>query len=497
MLLCIVATVSDVLVLACMQDTSSTAAAQAKYAAAASAAQQHTAKVQQQLAAPTSSSSSSSSLPGGAGSWQQVQAAAQQLLSTYRAASMRLQLLSSLLEGREKLLHKIQQAQVDRSAQQQQQQSCSPVKDSSSSSSSVRRRGSNAALTAFELHLLSSPQLLLQHQQALQQACSLLQQQLQCVQAAQTFFAWASSVLDEEVKDAAVDDRHFGAQGHRQVQYGANSAAAAAARHQQQQQRVLPEPVIADLLPLLQQLPAADSPLAGKVLLRVMQQLQAAAAEAGVSLSPAAAAGSLSALSLDQPARTAELMQDTDSAQLLLNFGKVAAAAMATSGIEPSSEPELLQLSADIQQQLDRLQEQQQRQQLAKEAACIVQLQRKQQQQWRRQQAAGQQPQQQQQQQQQQGAISKLTTASPLISQAAAEAADASCVAAGAELQRLHGVALHVARQLAKARAANKQQLQVAEQLLMGQNEAAAAAAAAAGVGSGSDGSGKLLLFKG
>ncbi|KAF6252611.1 hypothetical protein COO60DRAFT_513932 [Scenedesmus sp. NREL 46B-D3] len=182
------------------EDTSTTAASQAKYAAAASAAQQHARKVQQLISAPPSSSSGGGNTPAGSGCWPQVQAAAHHLLSTYRAASMKLQLLSSLLEGREKLLHQIQQAQLDANQhlrqQQQRQQRSSPTRHPNSNCSS--RQLGPAALTAFELHLLSSPQLLQQHQQALQRACSLLQQQLQCVQAAQTFFAWASSVLEEE-----------------------------------------------------------------------------------------------------------------------------------------------------------------------------------------------------------------------------------------------------------------------------------------------------------
>jgi hypothetical protein len=505
-----------------LQDTSGTAAAQAKYTAAAAAAQQHANKVQQLLKTSSSTSgSSSSNVAAGAGCWQQVQTAAHHLLSTYRAANMRLQLLSSLLEGREQLLHQIQQAQVDtshpqRQQQHSQQQHVSPTKHSNSSSGRVGRE-SASVLTAFELHLQASPQLLLQHQQALQQGCSLLQQQLQCVQAAQMFFAWASSVLDEQQKIPAPDSSAEGATataanapGSRHSQHKA--ALPTAVRQQQQQPGWLPEPKVADLLPLLQQLPAADSPLAAKVLLRVTQQLQAAATQAGIKLGPdttgsaaAAAADALSALSLGS---TAGLAGSSSSSRLasadvafLSSFGKVAAAAMVVGGMVPSAEPALLQLPADIQQQLDSQtglrRQQQQRRDAGRQEQVAGQLEQN----WRRQQVSSEQLQELTAQLQQQGRVhgqgvcstavpNELLTGRLSSGQAAAAAAGAPHVAAAAEVQRLHRLALQVARQLAKTRAANKQQLQVAGQLLTGQGEAAAAAAGIA------DGAGQLLMFK-
>jgi hypothetical protein len=501
-----------------LQDTSGTAAAQAKYAAAATAAQQHANKVQQLLRTTSATTCSSSNVPAGASCWQQVQTAAHHLLSTYRAASMRLQLLSSLLDGREQLLHQIQQAQLDAShslkQQRPQQQHSSPTRRSGNNSI---RCESASVLTAFELHLMASPQLLQQHQQALQQGCVLLQQQLQCVQAAQTFFAWASSVLAEEQNVPAHGTSAEGttaAAAHVSSSRHAQHKAPPAAAARQQQPVLLPEPKVADLLPLLQQLPAADSPLAAKVLLRVTQQLQAAATQAGIELgtnitsstAAAAATDALSALSLRSTAGLAVSsssisssvkLSDADEA-VLSTFGKVAAAAIVASGIVPNAEPGLLQPPADIQQQLDsqtalRLQ-QQQRKDAGRQEQVTEQLE----QHWRRQQVSDQQLQEltaqlQMQQQQQQGVCSAVPDdlLPTRLSSGQAAAAGAPHVAAAAEVQRLHGLALHVARQLAKARAANKQQLQVAGQLLTGQGEAAAAAAAGS-----ADGPGQLLLFK-
>jgi hypothetical protein len=497
-----------------LQDTSGTAAAQAKYAAAATAAQQHANKVQQLL--KSSSSSSSSNVPAGAGCWQQVQTAAHHLLSTYRAASMRLQLLSSLLEGREQLLHQIQQAQVDayhpqQQQRPQQQQHFSPTRHSTSGS----RIGCESAsvLTAFELHLLASPQLLQQHQQALQQGCNMLQQQLQCVQAAQTFFAWASSVLDEEqnvpVPGTSAEGTTAAAAHALGSRHGQHQSAPPPARQKQQQQSaLLPEPKVADLLPLLQQLPAADSPLAAKVLLRVTQQLQAAAIQAGIELgadTTGSAADGLAALSLSSAAGFAG-SSSSSSVQLseadvavLSSFGKVAAAAMVASGLVPSAEPALLQLPADIQQQLDSQTGLRRQQQQLNDAGRQEQVTAQLEQHWRRQQVSDQRLQElmaqlQLQQQQQQGVGSAAPDAlltGTLPSGQAAAAARASCVAAAAEVQRLHGLALQIARQLAKTRAANKQQMQVAGQLLIGQGEAAAAAAAGS-----AEGPSQLLLFK-
>lgn len=520
----------------CLQDTSCTAAAQAKRRDAATAVQQHAAKVQQLLQVqPTNTD---------ANCWQQVQTAAHHLLSTYRAASLRLQLLSSQLEAREKLLQQIREAQ-QATGQLQDRQSAqagstgghgssvlgkAAASARNSGGSSGRTASSAAELTAFELHLVSHPPLLQQHQQALQQACSLLQQQLQCVQAAQTFFAWAASVLQEDQKQAAA-----AAAAPMSGRAGSRSTVSSQANHIQQQQRppgVLLEPSVAELLPLVQQLPSSESPLAAQVLLRIMQQLppelatSAAGADCGKAASAASAAASLGGLSLagkgslaitqfhqqqPNPPATGEAVSSA--------FISTAAAALVETGVVPGPQQELLQLPDDIVQLL-----QNQQQDSESTHPKLHGCQEQQQLVWQRRQVSKEQllllaRQLQAQQQKQQACTGVAAGASDVLSQhpevgdlglrqraagtgsTSGAAADVPVqmhvqVPVSAELQRLHGLALHMAKQLAKVRAANKQQLQVARELLLSPS-AAQEAGGGSGSGSGSSSNAtKLVMFR-
>lgn len=189
----------------------------------------------------------------GLAGWQQVEAGAQHVLLLLGQVTSRLKLLESLLAGREKLLYHMQSMQ------------CSAV-----------------PLTAFELHLLLTPQTLKQYEDAVARANSLLQQQLQCVQHAVTFFAWVDSVLHQ----------------HQQDMDNANKSSSLGASNTTTQYKAASMPfksvAVQEVVPLVQQLPSSCSPVARQVLQQVQQQLQrlvpsnvytAAGTAAGVSVS--------------------------------------------------------------------------------------------------------------------------------------------------------------------------------------------------------------------
>ncbi|KAF8068202.1 Ugt3a1 [Scenedesmus sp. PABB004] len=367
-------------------DTGGAAEPQARRADAARAAEAHARRVLRLLAAPAGAGA-------GAGAWAQVQAAAQHVLASYRGASLRLQLLTSLQEGREKLLDQVHALQAERAP---------PA-------------GGGPPLSAFELHLLGSPPLLEAHAQALQQACGLLEAQLQCAAAARTFFAWAGSVLEEERRSAA---------------------AAAAAQGAQ----ALPPPAVADVAPLLRQLPPAGSPLAGAVMRRVARQLHAALAGAGAGLGAGAQAGADDALAAAPP-----------------GFVRAAAAAMVASGLAPGPQPELAALPDDVTQQLRgaarrgvELGTARQRAQAAAAQAARWQ---------RRRVGAEELP----------ALLGELALADAAGGPApgAAAAPPARSVPVAGELQRLSAAALAVAKGLARARGANKQRMAAASELLL------------------------------
>jgi hypothetical protein len=406
MVLCLVQMVLMVilhseLIMLMLQDTTSTASAQAAFSTAVTRAQQHSCTVQQLL---------QSQPPAADGScWPAVQAAAQHLLSSYRAACLRLQQLTSLLAGREKLLHQVQLEQQQEPGQQHVVGSHSS-KSSSSSSSSLRQPIAAAAgglqrqpLTAFELHLIRTPVLLQQHEQALHKACGLLQQQLQCIQAAQTFFAWAGSVLQEEQKAAAAAQP---------PPPPAGSSITTSKTYCQQHHATISTPSVADVLPLLRQLPDVATPAAETVLERIVKQLRqavvdgAAAGVACLSSHTAAAGrnnssyssgtsrsfdrGSSSSMDKNQAAAdvvkeqlaklsvtpaagaAAELHCDSAAAeQLLQPYWQVAATAMLDQGFVLGCSEKLSALPSDLKEQLQKggcaqQPEEQQRQQPAR-----------------------------------------------------------------------------------------------------------------------------------
>lgn len=407
-----------------VQDTSRTAAAQQQYTAATTAARQHANRVLQTLQTPPASGV-------GASCWQHVQGAAHHLQSTYRAASMRLQLLISLQEGREKLLHDIQQ---------QQQTQPSVIKPGVSVKSAY-------PLSAFELHLISNPQLLSQHHEALQRGCSLLQQQLQCLQAAQTFFAWAESVVAEVRKPLTV-----------------NIDLQQRQRQQQQPAAVLTAPSTSDMQPLVQQLPAASSAVAPLVLQKVVRQLEQAAAQTGIDLQQS----------------TLPSGSDPQGKQLLAQYQQAAAVAMVQAGVTCDVPQVLFEVPVDIQRLVDRVRDQQQQQQTGETA------QSRQQSFWYRRHVDKEQMMlltartaQQQDggvEDESDAALKGAFTALDINSTAAglhgrsdgAAAGDTSlAVSMSAELQRLGAVATQVAKQLARTRAVNKEQLQVAADVLL------------------------------
>lgn len=496
-----------------MQDTSLLAEAQSQFTAAATAAQQHHQHmqqlIQQQLAAApsstkgaTSSSRQTASHSGSgvsSGCWLAVNTAAHHVLATYRSATLRLQQLTCLVEAREKILHDIQQVQLQQQAAQQQ----------------GRAAGKGlTVLTAFELHLLSHPALLQQHQEALAQAVNLLQQQEECRQHANVFFAWVTSAAAEVQQQLLQGDTAAAS-----ISSGSSTTSkATASQHQQQQQRqtgsvlALPAPPMRELVPLAQQLPLADTPIAAGVLARVQKQLQAAAAAAGIAWVPAGTPATAAAAA-EQIAQQlgavdiaggldGQLPQQQQQVQARAATGsctQAAAAALVQAGTAPAVHTQALRaLPEDLQHSMQQLQDAQDKQQHH-----------------RREQLAAQQEVQQccslrrtwmdplvkapKQQQEQQQAQQQMTGVRPIPGLAAVRAlggvmpsgvpaqpqqlcsdgvnggssrqqqADDSSrsVDVSEELQRLNQLALHVAKALAKTRAGNKQQLAAAAQMLL------------------------------
>lgn len=469
-----------------LQDTNLTADARKQYAAAAAAAQQHHQHIQQLLqqqasstagAAPSSRRSRSSS----SSCWPAVQTAAHHVLATYRAVTLRLQQLTCLLEARDKLLHQIQQVQV-----QQQPRGISPQR--AANNGSGRRRELDAGvLTAFELHLLSHPALLQQHWEALSEAVGLLQQQQECRQHAAVFFAWVASAVTE-VQQQLQGSPASAATG----SSAASKPGASKQQHQQRQQesaeQVLPAPPMQDLLPLVQQLPSVNTQLAAGVLGRVHAQLQSAAT-AAVVVQPSSTDHTAPDLTCCTVGTAAEHQQQAWQLHRGVTGActQAAAAALLQSGVLPAADIQELQpLPDDIHTSLQRLrdlqatQEQQQQGQLATQQqvqhwTSLRHCWQDPQQQKRRQ------PQQRQQQARPAGAgapglageraacglsADSLGSSGVDGTQAAVDSSGAEA-GVGSELQRLSSLALHVAKLLAKARAANKQQLAAAAQVLL------------------------------
>jgi hypothetical protein len=482
-----------------LQDTNLTADARKQYAAAATAARQHHQQIQQLLqqqqqssgsagAASSSTrakSSRTSSRSSNSSCWPSVQTAAHHVLATYRAATLRLQQLTCLLEARDKLLHQIQQAQV----QQQHPRGISPQR-AAGTGSSRRRELDAGVLTAFELHLLSHPALLQQHQEALSEAVGLLQQQQECRQHAAVFFAWVASAVTEVQQQLLQGSPAPAATG----SSAASKPDASKQQHQQRQQafteQVLPAPPMQDLLPLVQQLPSVSTQLAAGVLSRVHAQLQSAATAGVVQPSNTDRAAALD-LTGCTVASAAEHQQYAWQLHRCVTGActQAAAAALVQSGVLPAAGVQELQCLPDdihtsLQQLRDRQasQEQQQKEQLAAQQQV---------QQWTSLRHCWRDPQQQKRRQPQQwqarpagaGAAPGLAAEhAACVLSAGVSAGLGSCGAGGTQaapdssgaaagvghdLQRLSSLALHVAKLLAKARAANKQQLGAAAQALL------------------------------
>lgn len=475
-----------------LQDTNLTADARKQYAAAAAAAQQHHQQIRQ-LLQQQEASSTAGAAPGNRRSrstsssccWSAVQTAAHHVLATYRAATLRLQQLTCLLEARDKLLHQIQQVQV-----QQQPRGTSPQR-AASNGSGRRRKVDAGVLTAFELHLLSHPALLQQHREALSEAVGLLQQQQECRQHAAVFFAWVASAVTE------VQQQQQQLQGlPAPAATGCSAASKPGASKQQQQQRqqastehVLPAPPMQDLLPLVQQLPSVNTQLAASVLGRVHAQLQSAATAADV-----VQASNTDHTAPDLTGCTVGTAAEHQQQAWQLHRGvtgactQAAAAALMQSGVLPAADiQELQSIPDDIHTSLQRLrnlqatQEQQQQGQLAAQQQV---------QHWASLRHCWQDPQQQKrrQPQQRQARLARLAglgapglageraacgLSAVSLGSSCADGTQAAIDSSGADagvgpgLQRLSSLALHVAKLLAKARAANKQQLATAAQVLL------------------------------
>jgi hypothetical protein len=356
-------------------------------------------------------------------------------------------------------------------------------------------------LTAFELHLLKDPALLHQHQDALTQAVGVLQQQQECRQYASVFFAWATSVIAE----AAQQQQSPG----QQVPFAAamqkaarSTPAVLAGTHPMGQtalsapQSPLPAPSLQEMLLLVQQLPPADTQTAWGVLSRVYKQLQQAVAAAGLlqdttAHPPSTATGSDPSTDAPIEAAADPLAQRLEGCRVVNNsysaapanqqlstspavtsaFTQAAAAALVEAGVLPDACTAALQeFPADLQHTLQQLQDshadQQQdwQQQLAavQQVLSCSRLQRRYQastQQHQTQHQPGCGPRGGWQTQQQQYAWSAQSDA--------AGSGVLGDVPVAAELQRLNGLALQVAKMLAKVRAGNKQRLAAAAQLLL------------------------------
>jgi hypothetical protein len=498
-----------------MQDACMTTDAQGQFHAAAAAAQQHHQHILQLLqsqqqqqpsaAVPqasratggSSSGSSSGSIGGSSGGgWCAVQTAAHHVLASYRSATLRLQQLACLAEGREKQLHDIQQLQ------QQQQQNQSGGRSSSQASSPARgNMQASPVLTAFELHLLLHPVLLQQHAEALQQAVSCLLQQQECKQHAAVFFAWATSAIAEAQQQLQGGGNSVAAASHTGTSSSSSSSRTITAQQQHRQQSTssaFPAPALQDVLSLVQQLPAADTALAAGVLGLVHKQLQQEAAAAGVVRMEAGFSSSSQqqpkghsirlganasahqnhhcchADQLSQGLAGLDLepsMQGLQQAGHVAAFIQTAAAAIVKAGVLPGTMVQGLQhLPADIQEKLEQgraARAEKADQKRAEQAArqdmmAYSSLRRK-----------YQHPQQQQQQRHgDRAGLHDSSGGSGGPDGVHVPGPDGVHVPVSGELQRLNGVALHVAKLLAKARAANKQQLAAAAQLLVEAGEA-------------------------
>jgi hypothetical protein len=307
--------------------------------AAAEAARQHAARVLQMLDGHHGNECDVG--------WQQGHAAAQQLLQAYRGAAMRLQQLTAQAQGRERMLHAFaeQQQQQYSCAQQQQQQSRA------------------APLSAFEAALLCQPALLERRADALRRACELLQQQVQCARAAHVFFAWATSVVQQVSDQQELQGRASWLPGVQLPALNGNMAA-----------------------PLARQLLPYDTPAAARLLQRVADQLHAAALAAveaaelagggsnGGNTTAAAAAAATAALervALQQQQQqhrqhksAAALHVDAAvSSHVTSRFTHAACSALVEHGMLPAPQPELSRLPDDVQQQQQQEEVTQQQQQ--------------------------------------------------------------------------------------------------------------------------------------
>lgn len=482
-------------------------------------------------AAGSSSSSAARRTSSSSDCWQAVQTAAHHVLASYRATTLRLQQLTCLAEAREKQLHALQQAQQPEAARSPHRAAHHTAAAGSTSGRCRGSNKQQQVLSAYEQHLLSSPSLLQQHISALTEAVSLLQQQEELRQHAATFFAWATSAIAAAQQSgqtgAAAAPTSSRAHVAPESSYGAATTAAVQqqgrSRQPQPQARrgdLLPLPSAQELLPLVQQLPLAHTRSAAEVLGKVQRQLRQAASAAGIAANAVALPGSrhtgmsdaLHAGSPDteQPGHGHVMRQGKSSVRSAYSAGlsmaadqlsaamaectmaapqthqanelqqaytdctapytQAAAAAMGEGGILPAAcISELQELPSDVAQVLLQLQQHKTSQQEQECASLIFVREALRCCSWKRQLTESQQTSKQQQQQHlfQQSPGRRLAAATSSESPPTAAGTSGVITTAGEEVARLNGVALQVAKLLAKARAVNKQRLAAAAQALL------------------------------
>jgi hypothetical protein len=201
--------------------------------------------------------------------WPAVEAAAHQALRLHGAVTSQLALLASLLEAREGLLHDILLQQLQPPSQQPQ-----PARGSGSTMGApepaappLPHRQPIRPLTAHQLHLISHPSLQREVAGALGAACDALRAQVECAQHARTFFAWVASVAAEDARCAGASGAAAATSGVTPPRMGAHAKPAGHA------QGCAPSAtLVEDMAALLQQLPGSCRPEAAAVLGTTLQR---------------------------------------------------------------------------------------------------------------------------------------------------------------------------------------------------------------------------------
>jgi hypothetical protein len=385
-----------------LQDTSCTAETQLAHQLALQQAQQHAQRVAGALRATP---------PG----WQRVEAAAQQLLRLQGALTSRLALLESLAHTRERLLHAIAEAQHR-----------------------LQQPGSSRQLSALELHLLAHPAALQAHQAAMDAAAGRLQRQVDCIGHAQVFFAWLGSVAEEDARQrrggspgrgpsgthpaagaSAGPNNQLSPDGHSRGRSGLSSSSSCSRQSNPAGsaggERRPAEVLAGEVAHLLPQLPGSCEPLAPRLVSKLARQLSHAAASTSCGGQPAAGRDAAPA-----------------GAEGLAAFQAAAAEALLGARL-PRAQPELDALPDDLAVRQEQRQKAQQQQQAWDGLAAAPA-------QWH--------------------AWARVwRPPRPARGAAGSGAPGAGGGQVAADTRRLQSLSLAVARQLARVRAAMKQQL--------------------------------------